>query len=77
MKALPLDIATRVWDNYFLRGDSFLYATITGVLSYLAPQLENGSFDECLQLLTHLPQVFFPFSLILFSFSFFIMFILC
>jgi hypothetical protein len=55
-KALPLDIATRVWDNYFLRGDTFLYATITGLLSYLAPQLESGTFDECLQLLTHLPQ---------------------
>lgn len=55
-KALPLDIATRVWDNYFLRGDIFLYSTIAGVLSYLAPQLENGTFDECLQLLTHLPQ---------------------
>ncbi len=46
-----------MWDNYFLRGDIFLYSTIVGVLSYLAPQLENGTFDECLQLLTHLPQV--------------------
>jgi hypothetical protein len=57
VQALPLDIATRVWDNYFLRGDIFLYATISGVLSYLGPQLESGTFDECLQLLTHLPQV--------------------
>jgi len=55
-KALPLDIATRVWDNYFLRGDAFLYATIAGIVSYLAPELESGTFDECLQLLTHLPQ---------------------
>lgn len=55
-KALPLDIATRIWDNYFLRGDTFLYASITGVLSYLSPKLTSGTFDECLQLLTHLPQ---------------------
>eukprot|EP01087_Luapelamoeba_hula_P011202 TRINITY_DN3015_c0_g2_i4.p1 TRINITY_DN3015_c0_g2~~TRINITY_DN3015_c0_g2_i4.p1 ORF type:complete len:835 (-),score=195.61 TRINITY_DN3015_c0_g2_i4:29-2533(-) len=55
-KSLPLDIAGRIWDNYFYEGDVFLYRTVLGLLKYLSDTLETASFDECLQLLTHIPQ---------------------
>ncbi len=54
-KALPLDVAARVMDNFFYEGDQFLLRAVVGLLALLAPRLEAGCFDDCLQLLTHLP----------------------
>ncbi|KAL6041144.1 TBC1 domain family member 14 [Balamuthia mandrillaris] len=55
-KSLSLDVATRVWDLYFEEGDLFLFRTALGLLSLFSSELLQGSFDECLQLLTHLPS---------------------
>ena len=42
-KSLPLDIAMRVWDSYFCRGELFLYETALALLKMLGPQLQGPS----------------------------------
>eukprot|EP01102_Stenamoeba_stenopodia_P011299 TRINITY_DN3458_c0_g1_i2.p1 TRINITY_DN3458_c0_g1~~TRINITY_DN3458_c0_g1_i2.p1 ORF type:complete len:481 (-),score=78.86 TRINITY_DN3458_c0_g1_i2:55-1497(-) len=57
-KALPLEAVSRVWDNYFVEGDTFLWRTILGLLSFHSETLLKSSYDQSLQFLTHLPQNF-------------------
>jgi len=56
-KSLPLDVAARTWDLFFLEGDSFIFRASLGILKYFEPVLLNGTYDENLRLLTHLPDV--------------------
>eukprot|EP01132_Coremiostelium_polycephalum_P003846 gene3846-4791_t len=55
-KALPLDIATRVWDLVFIEGEIFIYRTSLAILRYFLSDLENATYDECIDLFTRLPQ---------------------
>lgn len=54
-KALPLDLAVRVWDVVFLEGELFVFQTALGVIKLFSDVLEGATFDECMSLLTHLP----------------------
>ncbi|EGC36346.1 hypothetical protein DICPUDRAFT_47207 [Dictyostelium purpureum] len=54
-KALPLDIASHVWDTIFLDGESVIFQTALGILKMYSKELENSDFDVCMTLLTHLP----------------------
>lgn len=55
-KALPLDLAMRVWDSFFYEGTVFIYRVALGILKYGATVLETGDFEECLTWLTHLSK---------------------
>jgi hypothetical protein len=57
-KALPLEAVSRVWDNYFVEGDTFLWRTVLGLLSFHSETILTSSYDQCLQFLTHLPHNF-------------------
>ncbi len=41
-KALPLDLAMRVWDYFFFEGTTFIYRVALGILKYGASILETG-----------------------------------
>ena len=55
-KSLPLDLATRIWDCYFIQGESFIVRSALGLLRFFSPQLEGASFDDVMCLVTNLPQ---------------------
>ena len=44
-KALPLDVASRIWDAYVLDGDALFFRAAVGLLSYLAPRLLGLDFE--------------------------------
>ncbi|KAM9968471.1 hypothetical protein ACTFIW_002909 [Dictyostelium discoideum] len=54
-KALPLDVASHVWDTIFLDGEVVIFQTALGILKMYSKDLEFGDFDVCMTLLTHLP----------------------
>eukprot|EP01132_Coremiostelium_polycephalum_P002162 gene2162-2661_t len=54
-KALPLDIASHIWDNVFLDGEIVIFQTALGILKMYSKELESADFDVCMTLLTHLP----------------------
>jgi len=54
-KSLPLDVASHVWDTIFLDGEYVIFQTALGILKTYSKELENGDFDLCMTLLTHLP----------------------
>ncbi|KAF2068609.1 hypothetical protein CYY_010066 [Polysphondylium violaceum] len=54
-KSLPLDVASHVWDTIFLDGEIVIFQTALGILKTYSKELENGDFDLCMTLLTHLP----------------------
>jgi hypothetical protein len=53
-KALPLDLAMRVWDYFFFEGTTFIYRVSLGILKYGSNVLELGDFETSLTWLTHL-----------------------
>jgi len=54
-KSLPLDIAARAWDLFFLDPDH-LYKIGIGILKYFVKHFTHTDFDDMLQFLTHLPK---------------------
>lgn len=56
-KPLSLDIASRVWDVFFMDGESFIFRTALGLLRYLRAKLEDNTFEGCLYTLTHLDEI--------------------
>ncbi|EGC33543.1 drainin [Dictyostelium purpureum] len=55
-KALPLDIATRIWDLVFIEGEIFIYRTALSILRYFISDLQVANYDECIDLFNRLPQ---------------------
>lgn len=55
-RALSLDAAHRVWDNFLYHGRVFLFRTAIGVMKVLQPRLLQGSFDSVVELLRHAPS---------------------
>ncbi|KAL1919780.1 uncharacterized protein VTP21DRAFT_1711 [Calcarisporiella thermophila] len=43
---LPLEISGRIWDNYFLFGDAFLFRAALALLRILEPHLWGGSYED-------------------------------
>eukprot|EP00048_Salpingoeca_helianthica_P021415 m.12141 g.12141 ORF g.12141 m.12141 type:complete len:491 (+) comp5959_c0_seq2:135-1607(+) len=55
-RALPLDLACRVWDVYFLEGDALLIRTALGIVSYFRDELLKMDFDTMMMFLKNLPE---------------------
>ncbi|KAI3658945.1 hypothetical protein MP638_006321 [Amoeboaphelidium occidentale] len=55
-RCLPLDIASRVWDCYFLFGEVFVFRTALGILKLFSPDLLNADYDVVVHRLTHVSQ---------------------
>ncbi|KAF5279768.1 hypothetical protein FQA39_LY05458 [Lamprigera yunnana] len=55
-KAMPLDVACRVWDMFLRDGDEFLFRTALGVLYLNQDQLMSMDFLQGAQFLTRLPD---------------------
>ncbi|KAJ3365699.1 hypothetical protein GGF31_008453 [Allomyces arbusculus] len=54
-KPLPLDMAARVWDLYFLDGDAALFRIAVALLRFHERQLVGLAFDECISDVLRLP----------------------
>ncbi|KAK3095375.1 hypothetical protein FSP39_013939 [Pinctada imbricata] len=55
-KALPLDIACRVWDVFCRDGEEFLFTTALGILKMYEEVLVHQDFIHLAQFLTRLPE---------------------
>jgi hypothetical protein len=55
-KALPLDIATRIWDCYLLDGEVFGFRVALGLLRMYGSRLARVDIEGILGFLSHLPQ---------------------
>eukprot|EP00003_Mantamonas_plastica_P022973 TRINITY_DN4013_c0_g1_i3.p1 TRINITY_DN4013_c0_g1~~TRINITY_DN4013_c0_g1_i3.p1 ORF type:complete len:321 (-),score=105.76 TRINITY_DN4013_c0_g1_i3:98-1060(-) len=55
-KALSLDVASRIWDNYVYHGEWFLIRCAVALLSVLQGEMLGAVFDDCMFLLTHIPE---------------------
>ncbi|XP_063972457.1 TBC1 domain family member 14-like [Diachasmimorpha longicaudata] len=55
-KAMPLDVACRVWDIFVRDGDEFLFRTALGVLNLYQGELLDMDFVRAAQFLTKLPE---------------------
>ncbi|KAJ1490519.1 rab-GTPase-TBC domain-containing protein [Baffinella frigidus] len=53
-KSLPIDITSRIWDNYLMCGESFMIRTALGVLKWLSAQFVDQPFEDLMVILTHL-----------------------
>jgi len=53
-KTLPLEMASKVWDMYFLYGEVYLYQTALGILRAHRHFLMTASFEDCVMSLRHL-----------------------
>lgn len=56
LKPLPLDIASRVWDLYFLEGEIFLFKVALSLLKMYSHQFESYPRDLCVNLLSKFPK---------------------
>lgn len=59
-KSLPLDIATRIWDLYFLEGEILLYKVTVAIFKYFEKKLLDLDFEHLTHFLTHLGQYLNP-----------------
>lgn len=55
-KAMPLDVACRIWDVFLRDGDEFLFRTALGVLHMYQEELLGMDFVRGAQFLTRLPE---------------------
>ena len=55
-RSLPLDIASRIWDWYVVRGEVYLFQVGLSILKYFEPRLLRQNVDGILYDLTHLPS---------------------
>ncbi|XP_014482475.1 PREDICTED: TBC1 domain family member 14-like isoform X1 [Dinoponera quadriceps] len=55
-KAMPLDVACRIWDVFLRDGDEFLFRTALGVLHLYQEELLKMDFVRGAQFLTRLPE---------------------
>eukprot|EP00920_Eleutheroschizon_duboscqi_P025006 GHVT01061858.1.p1 GENE.GHVT01061858.1~~GHVT01061858.1.p1 ORF type:complete len:230 (-),score=47.19 GHVT01061858.1:1098-1787(-) len=51
-RALPFDVAVRVWDQFFVKGDLVLFQASLGIISYYQELLEGGSLEEVMNVLS-------------------------
>lgn len=55
-KALPLEIATKVWDAYLCEGEVYVLCVGLGILKMFAPKLSTFSVEKICPFLLHLPE---------------------
>ena len=55
-RALPLDVTTRVWDNFLCVGHVFLFRTALGLLRLQQPAFMQADFERSLALLNRPPR---------------------
>jgi len=55
-KTLPIQLTSRIWDNFILEGESYLYRSALGILKFCMPQLLQADFDDIVYILHHLPK---------------------
>eukprot|EP01094_Clydonella_sp_ATCC50884_P001249 TRINITY_DN10931_c0_g1_i1.p1 TRINITY_DN10931_c0_g1~~TRINITY_DN10931_c0_g1_i1.p1 ORF type:complete len:456 (+),score=101.64 TRINITY_DN10931_c0_g1_i1:30-1370(+) len=55
-KSLPLDVASRVWDNFLMEDETFLLRVCLGLLRTYRHRIRSSTYDEVLTLLTHIPE---------------------
>jgi len=56
LKPLPLDIASRIWDIYFLEGELFLFKVALALLKMHSHQFESYPRDLCMNILNKFPR---------------------
>jgi hypothetical protein len=49
---LPTHVSYRIWDCYFLYGDTFIFCTTIGILHSLLPHLLDRPFEDVATMLT-------------------------
>lgn len=59
-KALPLELATHIWDIYLLEGELYLMCVGLGILKLYAARLSTFSFERVTPFLLHLPESINP-----------------
>ncbi|KAK3279616.1 hypothetical protein CYMTET_12508 [Cymbomonas tetramitiformis] len=52
-KVLMLDVAARVWDNFFLEGEVFIYRTAVALLQIMEPSILNAPVEKVSRTLKH------------------------
>ena len=57
LKPLPLHVSARVFDNYLLHGDVFIWRTALGILRMLSPQLLAMPFEDIIKTVANLKSV--------------------
>lgn len=55
-KALPLEVAARIWDCYLLEGEVFIVRTALGLLRMHAPTMCVQSMEQIMKVLVHFPD---------------------
>jgi len=55
LKVLPLDVANRVWDCFFLEGSSFIIRTCVAIMKLFSSTLLEAAFEDCIKLLSCSP----------------------
>lgn len=55
LKPLPLDIASRIWDLYFLEGEIYLFKVALALLKLYSHQFETYPREMCTNLLNQFP----------------------
>eukprot|EP00914_Ancora_sagittata_P007123 GHVO01014136.1.p1 GENE.GHVO01014136.1~~GHVO01014136.1.p1 ORF type:complete len:273 (+),score=31.18 GHVO01014136.1:120-821(+) len=51
-RCLPVDLVARIWDMYFAFGDVVLFQISIGIISYFEKELQNGSQELCITILS-------------------------
>ena len=64
-KSLPLELAMRIWDRYFLYGEIFLFRCALGILNTMSVRLLSQEFDGIAYDLTVRMRYFIAFYIIL------------
>lgn len=55
VKVLPIDVANRIWDGFFLEGTGYLLRAAIAVVKLFAKPLLSGTFEDCIKLLSCSP----------------------
>jgi len=55
-KALPLEVAARLWDCYLLEGEVFIIRAALGILRFYAANLAKMPLEGIMSLLVHVPE---------------------
>mmetsp|Transcript_22969 Transcript_22969/g.25979 ORF Transcript_22969/g.25979 Transcript_22969/m.25979 type:complete len:554 (+) Transcript_22969:98-1759(+) len=56
-RCFTLDVAARVWDNYFFLGETFLFRVALSVFAILEKELLKADFEETLRLIKQIPNM--------------------
>eukprot|EP00828_Plagiopyla_frontata_P046967 TRINITY_DN8548_c0_g1_i2.p1 TRINITY_DN8548_c0_g1~~TRINITY_DN8548_c0_g1_i2.p1 ORF type:complete len:219 (+),score=33.84 TRINITY_DN8548_c0_g1_i2:2-658(+) len=54
--SMPIKITNRIWDNFFLEGEVFVYKVGIAILMYYELELKMATFDQAQKFLKKLPS---------------------